>query len=108
MSACRVSEEAETELDAIWLYIAQDSSIETASRVIDSIIARLWKLAAYPYMGRSRDKDLGPGLRSFPAGNYTILYEIDRQVEEEQVHILRVIDSRRDLLAILSKKERER
>jgi hypothetical protein len=39
MSGFRVAEEAEAELDGIWLYIARESgSIEIASRVVDSII----------------------------------------------------------------------
>ena len=51
-------------------------------------------------MGLGRDDDLEPGVRSFPAGNYTIFYEIEQQPEELLVHILRVIDARRDLPVI--------
>lgn len=40
MGIYRVSEQAEAELDGIWLYIAQDTSIDTANHLIDSITAR--------------------------------------------------------------------
>ena len=105
MGAYRVSEEARNELDGIWLYIVQDSgSIERATRIVEGITARFWKLAVQPYMGLGRDDDLEPGVRSFPAGNYTIFYEIEQQPEELFVHILRVIDARRDLPVIFSKR----
>ena len=31
-------------------------------------------LASYPNLGRARDEDLRPGLRSFPVGEYVIIY----------------------------------
>jgi plasmid stabilization system protein ParE len=63
MSEFRLSPEAEAELDAIWIRIARDSgSIDTATRVVEGIIERFWLLARYPYIGRRRDDDLGPGL----------------------------------------------
>ena len=69
MSEFRLSREAETELDAIWIRIARESdSIDIATRVVESITERFWLLARYPYMGRRRD-DLRPGLRSFTAGD---------------------------------------
>ena len=95
MPAYRVSEQAQADLDGIWLYVAQDiSSIDIASALVESISARFWRLACQPYMGRSREMDLGPSLRSFPAGNYTIFSEIE---QNKHVYILRVIDSRRDI-----------
>ena len=35
---------------------------------------RLYLLAVNPFMGRSRDEDFRPGLRSFPVGEYLIIY----------------------------------
>lgn len=60
----------ETELDEIWLHVATSSgSLETAHRVIDTITGRFFLLSKYPRIGRTRDHDLRPGLRSFPAGS---------------------------------------
>jgi toxin ParE1/3/4 len=90
----RVAPRAESDLDDIWYYVAKESSsIEIANRLIDSITARFFLLARFPYMGRSRDEDFGPGSRSFAVGEYVIVYG----VEGENVLILRVAHGRRDI-----------
>lgn len=74
----RLSPAAEAELDEIWCYIARESGRpEVAGRVIESITERFYLLATYPQLGRRRD-ELRPGLRSFAAGNYVILYRLPR------------------------------
>ncbi len=95
--AHRVAPEAEAEVDDVWYYIAKASgSIEIADRVIDSITDRFFLLARYPHIGRRRDEDLRPGLRSFLAGEYVIIYRI----EDEDVLILHVIRASRDVEAL--------
>jgi plasmid stabilization system protein ParE len=65
----RPGPEAEAELDDIWLYVARESvSTEIANRLIDTITQHFWLLGRYPQIGRRRDGDLRPGLRSFPVG----------------------------------------
>jgi len=94
----RLAPEAEAELDDIWYYIVKEShSIETADRVVDSITDRFFLLATYPHIGRRRDEDLRPGLRTFPVGEYVIIY----RVEGEDVLILHVIRGSRDIEALL-------
>jgi toxin ParE1/3/4 len=94
--AHRVPEEVDFELDDIWLYIARESgSIDIADKVVDSITDCFAALGRNPHMGRRRDEDLGPGLRSFPAGNYTVIYCI----EGEDAAILHVIHGSRDIEA---------
>jgi len=51
-------------------------------------------LARYPYLGRSREEDLRPGLRSFPVGDYLIIHRI---AEDEMVQILHVVHGSRDI-----------
>jgi toxin ParE1/3/4 len=93
----RLSPEAEAELDEIWWYIAQESgSTDTARKVIASITRRFDLLARYPRLGRRRD-DLRPGLRSYPAGNYLIIYRI----AEHNVLIVHVFHGRRDVEALI-------
>jgi toxin ParE1/3/4 len=94
----RLLPEAEAELDDIWLYIARESgSIEIANRLIDAITERFWLLAQYPQIGRRRDHDLRPGMRSFPVGEYVITY----RVEGDDVLILHVMRGSRDIEGIL-------
>jgi toxin ParE1/3/4 len=91
--AHRVAPEAEAELDNIWYYVAKESgSIEIADRLIDSITGRFYVLACYPHMGRRRDEDLRPDLRSFAVGEYVIIYRI----EKRYVLILHVFRGSRD------------
>jgi toxin ParE1/3/4 len=76
--AHRLAAEAQAELDDIWYYTARESgSIEIADRLVDSITDRFFLLASHPHVGRRRDEDLRPGLRSFPVGEYIILYRVD-------------------------------
>jgi toxin ParE1/3/4 len=97
--AHRLSPEAEAELDGIWYYIATESgSMDPADRFIDSLTERFYMLSLYPYLGRRRDEDLRPGIRSFPVGEYLILY----RVEDEDVLILHVVRGSRDIEALLS------
>ena len=95
--AHRLVPEVEAELDGIWYYTAKESgNIEVADRLIDSITDRFFLLAGHPHVGRRRDQDLRPGLRSFPVGEYVIIYRI----EGEDVMILHVTHGRRDLEAL--------
>ena len=50
-------------------------------------------LAGFSNLGRPRDDDLGIGLRSFPVGEYVIVY----LVEDKKVFIFRVVHGRRDM-----------
>ena len=93
----RRAPQADSDLDEIWYYIATESgSLETADRLIDSITARFYLLATHPNLGRRRDQDLRPGLRTFPVGDYTIVY----RVEDADVVILRVLRGSRDMNAL--------
>jgi len=96
--AHRVAPQAEAELDGLWYYGAKESgSIEIADRLIDSVTQRFLLLARNPCLGRRRDEELRPGLRSFAVGEYIILYRI----EGEDVLILHVIRGSRNIEALL-------
>ncbi len=95
--AHRLAPRAVTDLDDIWLYVAQESgSIDIANHLIDTITQRFLLLASFPHIGRSREDDLGPGYRSFSVGDYVIMY----CVEDEDALILRVVHGRRNLEAL--------
>lgn len=94
----RLALPAEADLDEAWYYIATTSgSIDLADRLIDSITSRFFLLATQPYMGRQRDDDLRPGVRTFPVGEYVIAY----RVEGNDVIILRVLRGTRDIETLL-------
>jgi plasmid stabilization system protein ParE len=67
------------DLHDIWLYLAENSSIEKADSVIDEIKDFcLDYLSMFPEMGRMRE-DLQIGLRFFPHphNDYLVFYSID-------------------------------
>ncbi len=98
--AHRLAPEAEADLESIWLYVARESgSAEVADRLLDSITARFLLLARNSHMGRRRDDDLRPGLRSFAVGSYVIFYRVDGP----DVLILRVLWGGRDLPALFGR-----
>ncbi len=91
--------QADSDLDGIWHYVATKSgSVEIADRLIDSIIDRFFLLASHPNVGRTRDEDLEPGLRSSPVSGYIVVYRI----RDADVLILRVVHGSRDIGAYLS------
>jgi len=94
--AHRLAPEAEADLDAIWYYVARESGdAAIADHLIDALAERFALLARFPQLGRRRD-DLRPGVRSFPVGEYLILY----RMEEADVLVLHVTHGHRDIEAL--------
>jgi plasmid stabilization system protein ParE len=82
----RRTPQSDSGLDNNWYYVATGSgNVEIADRFIDSITARFSLLASHPNMGRKRDHDLRPGIRSFTLGEYVIIYRI----QDDDIVILR-------------------
>ena len=98
--AHRRTPQTDSDLDDIWYYVASRSaSLDIADRFIDSITDRFSLLARHPNIGRTRDEDLRPGLRSFTVGDYVIIYRTDG----EDVVILRVLRGSRNIAALFGR-----
>ena len=94
----RISLPAQAPLDGIWRYVATESgSVEIANRQVQRITDRFSLLAGNPRLGRRRDHDLRAKIRSFPVGEYIILYTI----EDYGLFIRRVARGSRDLKALI-------
>lgn len=89
------SAQAEHDLIEIWLYIASDNPA-AADRFLNQIDSICKMLARSPLLGRSRD-ELGPGLRSFPVGDYLIFYVPSKT----GMTVVRVLSGYRDLNKLL-------
>jgi toxin ParE1/3/4 len=89
-----VRPQALADLDDIFDYIAE-ASLERAIAFIKKLNGQMEKLAASPGIGRRRD-ELRLGLRSFPYGNYLILY----LPLEDGVDVVRVLNGARDIEAL--------
>ena len=95
----RLSPQAEADLDSIWYYVATESaSAEIADRLIDSLTSRFLLLSRHPYVGRSREHEFGPGMRSLAVSEYVIVYTI----EQDSIQVLRAVHGRHDLESIFS------
>ncbi len=99
MKQHRHAPEVEAELDGIWYHIATKSgSVEIADRVIENITERFWLLARNPHIGRRRDDDLRPGLRS----TLRMITLSSIAIENDGVLILHVVHENRDIQALFS------
>ena len=87
----QVTARARREVADIWEYIARDSE-HHANEFLSELKEHFRLLGENPRMGRQRD-ELRLGMRSFPVGEYVILYRITRT----GVRISHVIHGRRDL-----------
>jgi toxin ParE1/3/4 len=95
----RLSKQARTDLNEIWLYIANSSSdLNAADRLTDAISERLALLGRFPYLGKSLQDSNSPNVRTFPVQSYVIFYE----VLPGKVRILRIIHCSRDAYAVFA------
>lgn len=92
---CRFTIPASRDIENIIDYVADNSSFDSAERLLKKINQKCSKLANFPSMGRRRD-ELYPLLRSFPVDDYLIFY---RPIENG-IEILRVVSGYRDLDAL--------
>ena len=85
-----------------WSYRALMVDEASADALIDRIEKRLLLLAEYPESGSKRD-ELRPGLRSVALGKLVLFYNPLR----DGIELVRVLDGRRDLPAILDEEDDE-
>ncbi len=95
MMTYRLAQRARQDVLRIWQYIAEDNQ-QAADRFIDLLIHYFELLGENPHAGRRRD-ELRRSYRSFPVGDYLILYRI----MEPGVCIMHVVHARRDIQALL-------
>lgn len=84
---------AEGHLDAIYAYIAQDSS-EYAKRMVDRLTRRSQQIADFPFSGRRVPEYDIDQIREVIEGPYRIIYHI----KPDQIDVLAVIHGAMDVL----------
>lgn len=84
--------QAERDLLEIWVYYAEQRSVEAAERLLRSLGETCRRLAEMPGIGRSRE-DLAPGLRSLPSNDYILYY---RRIEDG-IRLIRVLHGARQV-----------
>ena len=95
--------EAESDLNVIWDYIAEDNP-DAADRTIDRIVSTIEALVPFPQQGHHRPDLTSRPLRFITAGNYLIAYAPD----EKPLWVVAVMHGRRSprvMAAILRGRE---
>jgi toxin ParE1/3/4 len=90
----RLTTRARRDILGIWVNIAENNQ-SAADRFVDLLTHRFALLGKNPYLGRARE-DLRPGYRSFPVGQYLILY----RMADPGVRIMQVLHGRRDIATL--------
>jgi len=96
LTAYRLTPAAQHDLEDIWLYTAQQWSIEQADRYADILEDTFDRLLFMPEMARERP-EFNPPVRIHPSAEHLIVYRI----ESKHLVILRVLGAGQDWLAIL-------
>lgn len=94
MKKFRLSAEIESDLNEIWLFVAQDNP-DAANRLIELFLEKFLLIGKQPQIGRLRG-DVKTELRSLSAGNYIIFY----RDTESYVEFIRIIHGARDFSEI--------
>lgn len=83
------------DVDDIWFHIAEHDPA-AATRVVESLISGVARLADFPHSGPSRP-EIGAEVRSVVIGRYLVLY----WVTPDAVEIVRVVHGARDLIGLV-------
>ena len=103
MKASKVvrSKRAQADFRRLYAWIAIDSGHARAAAVLARIDRSIERLALRPRIGRAR-KDYDGEPHAFTVAPWLIVYEI--LPEHSGIHVLRILDSRRDIAALMGKK----
>lgn len=96
LTAYRLTPAAQADLEDIWLYTAQQWSIEQADRYTDILEDTLYRFLFMPEMARERH-EFDPPVQIHPSAQHLIIYRIER----DHLAILRVLGAGSDWQAIL-------
>lgn len=86
-----ISEEAESDLEDIWDYIADDSP-QDADSFIDQLFRKCLDITVLDGIGRARD-ELANGLLSIPHKKYIIFFIRD----DKRISVVRILRASRDI-----------
>lgn len=90
------SESSGRDLDDIFARIAEDNGLGVAVAQLERLEKSLDRIATFPQLGRAR-RDLGENTFTLPVRPWVIIYDL----VEGDVEVLRIVDGRRDLSALL-------
>jgi plasmid stabilization system protein ParE len=99
----RVTEQAQSELDAIIEYYERVGAADFAEVFEEKVIAKLRPLERFPRMGRIVPEIGDEAIREVLYRNYRIVYVVDR--DDEEVEVLTIFHSSQQFGALGSAEE---
>jgi toxin ParE1/3/4 len=84
-------------IESIWEYIAEDSGVRRADKVVDDIFRAIEKLADMPGMGHGREDLADETLLAWPVHSYLVVYRDRRPLE-----VVHVVSGYRDLFELFA------
>lgn len=90
--------QADADLEEIWLYSANEWSIEQADSYITGLYATFSMLCETPEIARERS-EITPPVRLHPSGQHHVIYRI----EGTSISVIRILHNRRNWQMFLSK-----
>ena len=103
MARVRLTEQAQSELDAIIEYYERVGAAEFAEVFEEKVIAQVRRLERFPRMGRVVPEIGDDAIREVLYRNYRIVYVVDR--DDEEVEVLTIFHSSQQLGALGSSED---
>ena len=97
MDPFQLTEDAIFDIHAIWLYLLQRESLETADRVVTDIFNGFYKLADNPFIGHRRADLTTKNVLFYRIFSYLVIY----QPGSNPLQILSVLHGKRNVSRIL-------
>jgi toxin ParE1/3/4 len=98
VSAYYLTPQAAAGIESIWDYIAEDSGVSRADKVVDDIFEAIERLSNMPGMGHRRDDLADETLLAWPVHSYLIVYR-----DRHPLEIVHVVSGFRDLFPLFAK-----
>jgi toxin ParE1/3/4 len=99
MPKVRRTVQAKRDYVQIWVHIAENN-LTAADRLVEQFDQAIEVLSRFPGMGRARD-DLASGLRTYPVGNYLLMY----RAMKGGIELVRVVHGARNLRRLFRRRK---
>ena len=100
MDQFQLTEDAVFDIDAIWLYLSQKESEQTADRIVTEIFKSFYKLADIPNSGHRRADLTSKDVLFYKVFSYLIIYS----PRSKPLRILGVLHGKRNVARILRRR----
>lgn len=97
MSAYYLTPTAAAGVESIWDYIAEDSGVDRADKVVGDVFRAMENLTQMPGMGHRREDLADETLLVWPVHSYLIIYRDKRPLE-----VVHVVSGFRDLFVLFA------